>query len=160
MHKSQTNYFYKDMPDKNFFVDILQKKQTRPGPSFHENWHEHLQFFYFTEGEAIMRCSSREINVKPDDFIIINSNELHYCKNLCNNLNYYIIRVDLSFLFSSQMDSCQTKFMIPLAQNLILFKNLVRNNRKILECIKEIINEYSSCKCQVQNVEKFQHENA
>lgn len=144
MNKSKSNYFYKDMPGKNFFVDIFKKNYTKLGPVFYENWHEHIQFFYFIEGTALIRCNSKNIHVRANDFVIINSNELHYCENLCTNLTYYIIRFDLSFLFSKQVDSCQTKFMAPLAQNLILFKNLVRDNEDISECIKKIIEEYFS----------------
>ncbi|OAA92602.1 AraC family transcriptional regulator [Clostridium coskatii] len=144
MNKSQINYYYKDMPDKNFFVDIFEVKVNKLGATFEENWHEHLQFFYFIQGSALIRCNYKSIHVKAGDFIIVNSNELHYCESLCDNLIYYIIRVDLSFLFSSQMDSCQTKFMVPLAKNLILFKNLVRNDKEILSCADKIIEEYFS----------------
>lgn len=144
MNKSRINYYYKHMPDENFFVDIFKVKNSKPGPSFKENWHEHLQFFYFIQGSALIRCNSKNIAVKAHDFVIINSNELHYCESLCNNLVYYIIRVDLSFLFSSKMDSCQTKFMVPLSKNLILFKSLVRNDKNIMGCAEKMIEEYFS----------------
>jgi AraC-like DNA-binding protein len=140
--KDYSNYFYKKMPDENFFVDIFKNEHHNPGPAFGIHWHEHIQFFYFTKGEASLICNSKKINVKAHDIIIINSNELHYIENLCDNLAYYVIRVDLSFLFSNQVDSCQTKFMAPLSQNLILFKNLVRNDKNILNCVNKIIKEY------------------
>lgn len=146
MYKSKINYYYKKMPDKNFLVDIFKVTHAKKGTGFNANWHEHIQFFYLTEGSALLRCSSKEMHVKADDFIIINSNELHYLKSLSDNLTYYIIRVDLSFLFSSQVDSCQTEFMEPLSQNLILFKNIVRNDENVLKCAREIIEEYFSKK--------------
>lgn len=140
--KDSSNYFYKKMPDENFFVDIFKKEHYSPGPAFNIHWHEHIQFFYFIEGEAMLSCSSNKIHVKADDIVIINREELHYCENLCNKLTYYIIRVDFSFLFSNQVDSCQTKFMAPLSQNLILFENLVRNDDDIVKCINKVIKEY------------------
>lgn len=140
--ENKANYFYKEMPDKNFFVDIFENIHTKKGITFDTHWHEHLQFFYFTKGKALMRCNLNKINVEAGDFIIINSNELHYCENLCENLAYYIIRVDLSFLFSNSLDSCQAKFMTPLAQNLILFKNLVRGDKSITTCADKMIGEY------------------
>lgn len=48
MNKSKINYYYKDMPDKNFFVDIFEVKVNKLGATFEENWHEHLQFFYLS----------------------------------------------------------------------------------------------------------------
>lgn len=132
------------MPDKNFFVDIFQSNSLVPGVVFSNHWHEHIQFFYFTKGEAMIKCSSKKLHVNKGDFVIINSNELHYMENLCCDLSYYTIRVDLSFLFSNQADSCQTKYLVPLAENLILFKHLVRNNAEIIQCTEKIIQEYYS----------------
>lgn len=140
--KDLSNYYYKEMPNENFFVDIFENCYKELGSTFERHWHEHLQFFYFTNGEAILNCSHIKIKVHKGDLVIINSNELHDCINLCSNLKYYIIRVDLEFLFSNQVDSLQTKFLIPLAQNLILFKNLVRDDKNIKNCIEKIITEY------------------
>lgn len=55
---------------------------------------------------------------------------------------FYLIRIDLPFLFSDQVDLCQTKYLSPLSENLILFKNLIRNDDEIVDCIKNIIKEY------------------
>jgi len=140
--KDYSKHYYKEMPDENFFVDIFENKHNKKGITFDTHWHEHIQFFYFTSGEALVRCNSKRLDVCAGDLIIINSNELHYCENLCEDLSYYIIRVDLSFLFSNQIDSCQTKFMTPLAENLILFENLIRNDTEISGCINKIIKEY------------------
>lgn len=144
--RDYSTYFYKKMPNENFFVDVFEKKHNTPGTVFRTHWHEHLQFFYFASGKALMKCNSESIDVLPGDLIIINGNELHCCENLSNNLDYYAIRVDLSFLFSNQIDSCQTKFMIPLSQNLILFQHLIRDDEATLKCINNIIQEYLSKK--------------
>lgn len=140
--KDSSIYYYRKMPDENFFVDIFKKVENSPGATFDLHWHEHLQFYYFTKGEAIIICNSKKIKVKSHDLVIINSNELHYAESLCDDLVYYVIKVDLSFIFSNQIDSCQTKFIAPLAQNLILFKNLVSNDKDVLNCIDKIIREY------------------
>lgn len=146
MKKNAKNYFYKKMPDENFFVDIFEKNHYSVGTDLRTHWHEHIQFFYFTEGNALLRCGSKEIEAFAKDIVIINSNELHCIENSCANLNYYVLRIDLSFLFSSQIDSCQTKFMTPLANNMILFENLIRNDTEFLKYINEIIKEYFSKK--------------
>ncbi|MCR3761772.1 AraC family transcriptional regulator [Clostridium felsineum] len=140
--RNPSNYYYKKMPNENFFVDIFQNYHTELGSTLYNHWHEHLQFFYYTSGTAILNCNHKEIKVVTDDLIIVNSNELHDCINTCTNLSYYVIRVDLSFLFSNQTDCCQAKFLTPLAENLILFKNLIRTDTTANNYIKEIIKEY------------------
>lgn len=137
-----SNYYYQKMLDEAFHVDILKFEQSKHKNNINTHWHEHLQFFYFTHGKALVKCNSVSIPVNSEDLVIINSNELHYCESLCSDLSYYIIRIDLAFLFSNQLDSCQTKYMAPLAQNLILFKNLIRNDATASDCITKIIEEY------------------
>lgn len=136
------NYYYKKMPDNYFFVDIFQRNFSKHKLLFDNHWHEHIQFIYFVKGQASIICDSEKINVTTNDFIIINSNEIHYGESLSTNVSFYVIRVDFSFLFSNSIDSCQTKFMLPLSQNMILFKNLIKNDATILECINDIIYEY------------------
>lgn len=144
MKKSAENYFNKKMPDENFFVDIFEKNHHSVGTDLKTHWHEHIQFFYFTEGNALIRCGSKKIEVFAKDIVIINSTELHSIENSSVSLKYYVIRIDLTFLFSNQIDSCQTKFMTPLANNMILFENLIRNDPEFLKYIDEIIREYFS----------------
>lgn len=146
MVKDKASYFYKEMPDKNFLVDIFEKKHENVSTIFNTHWHEHLQFLYVKAGEALLGCESKKIHMIPEDFVVINSNELHYMDSLCKGLNYYIIRVDLSVLFSSTIDSCQTKFLLPMEQNLISFKNLIRKDKEVIECANKIIYEYFSRK--------------
>lgn len=67
-------------------------------------------------------------------------------ESLSDDLKLYVIRVDLPFLFSSQIDLCQTKFLAPLSQNRITFHNLIHNDGQVTECVSEIIKEYGSQK--------------
>jgi AraC-like DNA-binding protein len=137
-------YHYKKMPDQTFLVDIFERKYQGPGPIFNQHWHEHLQFIYFTAGKALISCNARSFQVTAGDLVVINGNELHYGENHSPVLVCYMIRIDFSFLLSNQVDSCQTKYITPLIQNQISFKNLVRNDRDILHCVKKMITEYSS----------------
>lgn len=142
MIKDKSNYFYRKMPNENFFVDIIRRDLNKSEIIFDTHWHEHIQFFYFTAGQALVRCNSKQIIAGVDDLIVVNSNELHYSQSLSDNLTCYIIRVDFSFLYSNQVDSCQTKFLAPLSNNLILFENLIHNNQNVIICMKNIIKEY------------------
>lgn len=141
--KNKENYYCEDMPDRNFSVDIGLSKIWELGTNFKEHWHEHLQVFYFINGKGFLRCNTKSFNIIQGDVIIINSRDLHYLESLNNDLRFYLIRIDLPFLFSDQVDLCQTKYLSPLSENLILFKNLIRNDDEIVRCIKTIIKEYN-----------------
>lgn len=53
------------------------------------HWHEHMEIHFILEGQGTVICGEHLLNVKKDDFIIINSCELHhgvadhYCRYLC-----------------------------------------------------------------------------
>lgn len=140
--KDMNNYYYKDMPNQNFGVDIILSKIFKSGSRLEEHWHEHLQVFYFIDGEGFLGCSKKCFTVLKGNVAIINSRELHYLESLNDNLNFYIIRIDLPFLFSDQVDLCQTKYLSPLSENFILFKNLIKYDSEVLNCINTIIKEY------------------
>lgn len=142
--RDKTTYYSKDMPNKNFSIDIGLSKSWEYGYSFREHWHEHLQIFYVVSGQGYIRCTAKAYNIIPKDVIIVNSCEMHYLESRKDNFKFYLIRIDLPFLFSNQIDLCQTKYLAPLSENLILFKNLVRNNPVIISCIETIIHEYYS----------------
>lgn len=140
--KTKENYYCRDMPNKNFSVEIGLSKNWECGTSFKEHWHEHLQIFYCVSGKALLKCGNKTFNIIPEDIVIINIGELHYLESLDNNFKFYLIRIDLPFLFSDQVDLCQTKYLSPLCENSILFKNMIKDDKKISNCIKDILNEY------------------
>jgi AraC-like DNA-binding protein len=135
-----------EMPDQSFLVDIFERKFQGPGPLFNQHWHEHLQFIYFTAGQAFIACNSRSFRVGAGDLVVINGNELHYGENLSPELLCYMIRIDFSFLLSNQVDSCQTKYIVPLIQNQISFINRVGNDKDVIQCVQKMVDEYFSCK--------------
>jgi AraC-like DNA-binding protein len=139
-----TLYHYMEMPDQTFLVDIFERNFQGPGSLFNQHWHEHLQFIYFKAGQALIGCNSQSFQVNAGDLVVINGNELHYGENLGFEVLCYMIRIDFSFLLSNQVDSCQTKYIAPLIQNHIVFKNRVGKDENITQCIKTMIAEYSS----------------
>jgi AraC-like DNA-binding protein len=74
--------------------------------------------------------------------VIINNNEIHYGETLCQHLIYYIVKIDLSFLLSSHVDFCQTKYINPLLQGQIRFQNHIHQNDHLAEQIQQIVKEY------------------
>ncbi len=142
--KRNAAYYCKRMPDEHFGVDIFLKSSLKRGEKLEAHWHEHLQLYYFIAGRAFLRCGSKQFQVGPGHVTVINSNELHYMESLSDDLRFYVIRIDLPFLFSNQTDLCQTKYLVPLSQNLLTFRNLILDDSRIVACISELIREYNS----------------
>ena len=142
--KRDSDYFRKQMPDEHFGVDIFLKSSLKKGEKLEAHWHEHLQLYYFIAGRAFLRCGSKQFQVGPGHVTVINSNELHYMESRSDDLRFYVIRIDLPFLFSNQTDLCQTKYLVPLSQNLLTFRNLILDDSRVVSCVSELIDEYGS----------------
>lgn len=144
--RNRNEYYNKEMPNPDLGIDIFLADNFKKGIKFKRHWHENMQLYYFTDGEALVECNEKRFYVKRNSIIVINSNDLHCLESLSDDLKFYTIRIDFSFLFSNQVDLCQTKFLSPLSQNQISFQNLIENNKQILDCINSIIQEYFSNK--------------
>ena len=143
MNDSST-YFYRKMPNENFCVEIFLKEDIKLGGNFKTHWHECLQLYYFVTGKASLECGHNRFEVSLGSVTIVNSNELHYLESLSDDLTFYVIRIDPTFLFSNQVDLLQSKYLAPLAQNRITFQNLMENDAQILDCVTNTIQEYYS----------------
>ncbi|MCT4606014.1 MAG: AraC family transcriptional regulator [Marinisporobacter sp.] len=144
--KNLNTYYYKKMPDPNLGIDIFLAENFKKGRKFNTHWHENMQLYFFTEGKAFVECNKNRYYVTKDSIIVINNNELHSLESLSDDLKFYTIRMDSSFLFSNQVDLCQTKFLSPLSQNQIAFQNLIENDKDVLDCMRITIQEYFSRK--------------
>ncbi len=132
-----------NIADNEFPVQITQCVFDEPGPSMDFHWHNHMQFYLFTNGTGIIHLDGKDIPVSANDTIIINSNELHYMENLCTNLQVTIVRIDFSAMAPNELDICHLKYIAPITQNLILFENKI-NDLTFRNCLKNIINEYEN----------------
>ncbi|MBR9649414.1 AraC family transcriptional regulator [Clostridium tyrobutyricum] len=140
--KDLKTYYNKKMPDPNLGIDIFLRKNFNNGRKFNTHWHENMQLYFFAKGKALVGCDKKRYYVKTGSIIVINNNELHFLESLSDDLKFYTIRIDSSFLFSNQVDLCQTKFLSPLSQSLISFQNLIENDKQILDCVSITIDEY------------------
>lgn len=144
--KNLNTYWLREMPDSDFCVDIFKKNNVKRGENIRLHWHEHLQFYYFVKGGALLECGHNRFQVSTGSIVVINNNELHYLESLSDDLEFYVIRIDPTFLFSNQVDLLQTKYLAPLASNRISFRNLIENDTGVLECVTKILQEYYSKK--------------
>jgi AraC-like DNA-binding protein len=140
---ADNGHYVKEMPDKTFSVDIFLKTDLKEGAELRRHWHEQLQLYLLVSGTAWLECAETRFYAAQQDIVVINSSEPHYLKSCSDDLALYIIRLDIPFLFSSQVDLCQTKFIAPLAQNRLTFENHIQGDSSIYDCVSRLIGEYT-----------------
>lgn len=115
-----------DMPNPEFPIKVHHCRFEGAGKVlFSHHWHEHLEFLYVVEGEAVLEVGASVLAAKPGDLILVNSNELHYGVSQSEHLFYYALIADLSLLQSHTLDAPEMKFITPIAQNRLLFGNRI-----------------------------------
>lgn len=129
---------YRDFP-----VKVTRSERFETGSLFESHWHEQIQFLYFECGEALIHCNSHPYEIRPNNLMVINSNEIHYGEALSKHLIYYIVKVDLNFLLSSHVDFCQIKYISPLLQGRTRFQNHIIQDDQLALKIQEIFEEYT-----------------
>lgn len=130
------------LSDVSFPISIIEHYKTHLGPIFEEHIHEnHLQLFYFIEGDGIIYCNKEPYNLTSNNIFLINNNELHYGESYSNTLRYFVFRIDLKLLASYNIAACNEKYLEPLKNNLLLFENKLENNH-ITELMDNIISKY------------------
>lgn len=141
MLKDQALYEKPYIPESAFPIRIDRTDVKGCEAAFKSHWHEEFEFLYFTHGNAVVDCNSRQIHVQAGDLIIVNSNELHSCRSKGGELSYICIIVDPALLHSSIGDNCDVKYISPISQNLILFMNKVNGDPLISDCIMRLVAE-------------------
>lgn len=132
------------MPNPHFAAKLTSYSSNLYGFKIFENhWHEQIEILYFKSGCALIECNSNPIYVKAGELIIVNSNDLHQGICLSKNLNYHCIILDTSILYSKTIDICDTKYITPIVQNYIVFKNKIADDKAVNACIDTFIQEYN-----------------
>ena len=141
--KDYSLYEKADIDDKGFPVRVTYLSYNNLGLTFYNHWHEQMEVLYFLEGKATIECNSQHIEIGPGDLFFVNSNELHcgYCVE--KPLTYYCILFDPSLLKGSFDGNCEQKYITPIAQSLILFRNKITGDTAIAKCVDSIIKEYN-----------------
>ncbi|MFT8390897.1 MAG: AraC family transcriptional regulator [Sporolactobacillus sp.] len=142
--KKDDLYFVKPMANDYLGMDIYLKEDLPSGKNFRMHWHEHLQIYYFLSGDSLLQCGKQRYSAHQGSIAVINSNELHYIESRSDALRFYIIWIDIQFLFSRQTDLCQANYFAPLAQNRILFQNLIENDPSFAQTLQQLIQSFRS----------------
>lgn len=135
-----------DMMDQNLPIIYHKDFLSKSGGSDHFecHWQETMEFLYFTKGKALIKCNSLELLANEGDLIVINSNELHQGFCVSDYVEYHCIIFKTSLFQSRNIDTCETKYINPISQNLILFKNKIENNHEISKYIHAFVKEYKA----------------
>lgn len=132
------------MPNPAFPIKIHPPRRERfeTGETlFSHHWHEHIEFLYFAAGSATIECGSVPYEFQAGDLCIVNSNELHYGIARSNDLSYYAMIVDISLLHSQSEDAVERKFISPITQRRMLFRNRIEKDERFTDCIMTIYAE-------------------
>lgn len=140
--KDYSLYEVMNMPDPNFPIKVYDIQSSKDGSLFPTHWHEHIELLYFVTGKAVVECSQKAYKAAPGDLVVVNMNELHQGESVSGPVRYYCIIIDISLLLGQSNERCQTKYISPIMQNLILFKNIINSQPEINTCIQDIIEEY------------------
>ena len=125
------------------FPIIFHYNHLKKEVVFQKHWHEKMEYLYFQKGRGFVVCNTKKIPVNPGVLVVINSNEMHYIESISQSLEYYCIIVDNLLFKALHTDICETKYIDPIYQNLIIFKNRVENDESISECLNNIIEEFN-----------------
>ncbi len=74
---------YETIPESRFPIRLLDYIDAPY--KFPLHWHEHTEIHFIFQGNAQLQCGDEQIELKKNDCIIVNGNELHQGMNgLCN----------------------------------------------------------------------------
>jgi len=145
LNKNELLHQHMIMPDYSFPIKMYRFTcEQLQFVLFEPHWHEHIELLYFVRGSATVECGSATYEVKGGDVIVVNSNELHHGVCTSTDLIYYVLIFDPALLHSSSVDAIETKYMIPITQNRILFRNHIVGDPPLAACIEEIAGEIQS----------------
>lgn len=130
-----------EMPDRKLAIRSFYYEQEGTQGVFPLHWHEQIEFIYVRSGGMHVTCNNRSITARTGDLIVINSNEYHRCDRTEAPLSLNCVIADMSLLNSRFYDACEEKYILPLFQNRILFQNLIANDSRVTDHIRQIAKE-------------------
>lgn len=133
------------MSDFSILQEVIKMDVSYPPNSvcFPRHCHPQIKIILINKGSVIFHCGSDEFTAACGDVIVMNSNELHTATSCETGVTYSYFFVDLSILHQDLQDTCYQQYIFPIISNKLLFQNLIRNNKKIANCMEIICEEYN-----------------
>jgi len=131
-----------DMPDPDFPIKVNYCRASEYGEIvFPTHWHKHLEILFIQSGTVSVECNSVPFTAQKGDLILMNSNDLHSGYSVSDDLYYYALIFDPSLLHSASFDAVETRFITPIIQNHIVFRNKIAQDEEINSCIYQLVQE-------------------
>lgn len=131
-----------DMPDPLFPIKLFETEITEHGYTlFFHHWHKEIELLYITSGKATFECNSSSFEAHPGDIVVFNSNDIHYGVSMSGNLTYLALISDLALLHGHTADVSETKYIAPILQNKIYFRNHIGKDSGISDCMAMMASE-------------------
>lgn len=120
--------YYENVPslENNFTIKFRQYNGKTP---LIPHWHEHIELLYFLSGRCDFTCNGKTFSVTADDFVVINSTEIHSFV-VTEYVDYFCILLYPGFFSDIKYPN-------------VLLKNLIPQDDYIKNCLNDICNEYT-----------------
>ena len=143
----EQQFIYEQIPfqDVLFPLNLLTNMQVFPGTvrKLPLTWHEQLEILFFIRGGAIVECAGSSIHTQDNSLVLINPCEIHAVYYGEGSPLYDCIMIDPRLYASASQDICEMKYLAPMQNRQIYFKNLVRDERAI-GLVKDLLQEYKA----------------
>ncbi|OXM13609.1 AraC family transcriptional regulator [Paenibacillus herberti] len=132
-----------NMPDPHFPVKHGTMRETGRGVTlFPAHWHNHIELLQFRSGHAVIEVNYVPIEAGPGDIMVFNSNDIHMGILQSESVEYDILIADLTLLQSQSPDAAETKYITPMAQNRILFRNQISGDARLTAILDQLAEEF------------------
>ncbi|QJC50996.1 AraC family transcriptional regulator [Paenibacillus albicereus] len=131
------------MPDPRFPVKHGKMKAAGKGATlFPAHWHNHIEVLRFRSGQARVEVNHVPFDAGPGDVMVFNSNDIHMGLLSSDEVEYDILIADLALLQSQSPDAAETKYITPMAQNRILFRNRISGDEALASILDRLAEEF------------------
>ncbi len=139
-----TRYEHYNVFDDNIpfrlYTDLKRSPNCR---SLQSNWHENLEIELCRDGEGYVLLGGSKNNIEKNDFIVINSNIVHYTGSE-SNLNYTCLIIDSKFCKNADIDHTQLVFETHFKS-----EKMLELFNQIIECFNDESSPCRSAKLQM-----------
>ncbi|WP_414048588.1 AraC family transcriptional regulator [Macrococcus animalis] len=104
------------------------------------HWHPEIEIVYIEKGDVEVYCGEEKFFLTQGEFIIINSNELHYIQGVTKSLHHAII-FHPRFLDFNYFDLAQEKYIQPITSGKFQFRRKVYEDKGFIGVVSLLTNQ-------------------
>lgn len=139
----------------DFPFHIISHQDTLGTYSVPYHWHDEIEIIYLEYGNINIYCNEQEYHLEPNQFYIINANELHQILGVTPSLHHAII-FHPSLLDFSLFDKTEEQFIRPITSGNAKFISQIYQDHNYDFIINNLVNtdthDYLSIKISLYNI--------